>query len=67
MTSRSLGVIGGSGLYGMAELTDLGEKVISTPFVGPSMRLSGNGFGMGLMAGAGRTRSGIFSNGFGGR
>ena len=32
----SIGIIGGSGLYEMAELTDREEKVVSTPFGEPS-------------------------------
>jgi 5'-methylthioadenosine phosphorylase len=31
-----IGIIGGSGLYDMAELTDREDKVISTPFGDPS-------------------------------
>src|SRR5580692_1303828 len=34
--SIEIGIIGGSGLYDMAELTDRGEKSISTPFGDPS-------------------------------
>jgi len=34
--SISIGIIGGSGLYDMAELTDREERVISTPFGDPS-------------------------------
>lgn len=38
MTTRpiTLGVIGGSGLYGMADLTDIEERQIATPFGPPS-------------------------------
>src|SRR5204862_7047602 len=32
----SIGIIGGSGLYDMAELTDRQEKTVSTPFGDPS-------------------------------
>src|SRR5436305_14548867 len=32
----SIGIIGGSGLYEMAELTDRHEKIVSTPFGEPS-------------------------------
>src|SRR5574342_993537 len=34
--SVSIGIIGGSGLYDMAELTDREEKAVSTPFGDPS-------------------------------
>ena len=36
MTNPSIGIIGGSGLYDMAELTDREEKIVSTPFGDPS-------------------------------
>jgi 5'-methylthioadenosine phosphorylase len=36
MTSPTIGIIGGSGLYDMAELTDRDEKAIATPFGDPS-------------------------------
>jgi 5'-methylthioadenosine phosphorylase len=36
MSSIEIGIIGGSGLYHMAELTDREEKSISTPFGDPS-------------------------------
>src|SRR5436190_21283413 len=36
MTQPTIGIIGGSGLYDMAELTDRDEKTISTPFGDPS-------------------------------
>ena len=36
MTNPTIGIIGGSGLYDMAELTDREEKTISTPFGDPS-------------------------------
>ncbi len=36
MSSASIGIIGGSGLYDMAELSDRTEHVISTPFGDPS-------------------------------
>ena len=36
MTNPSIGIIGGSGLYDMAELTDREEKTVSTPFGDPS-------------------------------
>ncbi|MGE0448684.1 MAG: S-methyl-5'-thioadenosine phosphorylase [Vicinamibacterales bacterium] len=36
MTNPTIGIIGGSGLYDMAELTDRTEQVISTPFGDPS-------------------------------
>jgi 5'-methylthioadenosine phosphorylase len=36
MTNPTIGIIGGSGLYDMAELTDREEKSISTPFGDPS-------------------------------
>ena len=32
----SIGIIGGSGLYDMAELTDREERQVSTPFGDPS-------------------------------
>src|SRR6478752_10298787 len=32
----TIGIIGGSGLYDMAELTDREERVVSTPFGSPS-------------------------------
>src|SRR6185369_7638403 len=32
----TIGIIGGSGLYDMAELTDREEKTVSTPFGDPS-------------------------------
>src|SRR5437588_4239316 len=32
----SMGIIGGSGLYDMSELTDREEKIVSTPFGDPS-------------------------------
>src|SRR3981081_4013820 len=32
----TIGIIGGSGLYGMAELTDREEKTVTTPFGEPS-------------------------------
>jgi len=35
-TPISIGIIGGSGLYDMAELTDREERVMSTPFGDPS-------------------------------
>ena len=34
--SVQIGIIGGSGLYDMAELTDRGERLLSTPFGEPS-------------------------------
>ena len=34
--SVKIGIIGGSGLYDMAELTDREEKVLTTPFGDPS-------------------------------
>jgi len=34
--SAQIGVIGGSGLYDMAELTDRDERLLSTPFGDPS-------------------------------
>src|ERR1051325_6408581 len=34
--SIGIGIIGGSGLYDMADLTDREEKIISTPFGDPS-------------------------------
>ena len=36
MNNPSIGIIGGSGLYDMAELTDREERVIATPFGEPS-------------------------------
>ena len=36
MTNPTIGIIGGSGLYDMAELTDREEQAISTPFGNPS-------------------------------
>jgi 5'-methylthioadenosine phosphorylase len=36
MTHPTIGIIGGSGLYDMAELTDREEKTITTPFGDPS-------------------------------
>ncbi len=36
MTNPTIGIIGGSGLYDMAELTDREDKTISTPFGEPS-------------------------------
>ena len=36
MTSAKIGIIGGSGLYDMAELTDREEKNVTTPFGEPS-------------------------------
>lgn len=36
MSSPSIGIIGGSGLYDMAELTDREERTVSTPFGDPS-------------------------------
>ncbi|MCC7186423.1 MAG: S-methyl-5'-thioadenosine phosphorylase, partial [Acidobacteria bacterium] len=36
MTSPRIGIIGGSGLYDMAELTDREERTIETPFGAPS-------------------------------
>jgi 5'-methylthioadenosine phosphorylase len=36
MTAPTIGIIGGSGLYDMAELTDREETTISTPFGNPS-------------------------------
>ena len=36
MSTIEIGIIGGSGLYDMAELTDREEKTISTPFGDPS-------------------------------
>ena len=34
--SVQIGIIGGSGLYDMAELTDRDERLLSTPFGDPS-------------------------------
>ena len=34
--SVRIGIIGGSGLYDMAELTDREEKTVTTPFADPS-------------------------------
>jgi 5'-methylthioadenosine phosphorylase len=36
MTNPTIGIIGGSGLYDMAELTDREERTVSTPFGDPS-------------------------------
>jgi 5'-methylthioadenosine phosphorylase len=36
MTNPTIGIIGGSGLYDMAELTDREERTITTPFGSPS-------------------------------
>jgi len=36
MSAVQIGIIGGSGLYDMAELTDREERVVSTPFGDPS-------------------------------
>jgi 5'-methylthioadenosine phosphorylase len=36
MTNPTIGIIGGSGLYDMAELTDREKRIISTPFGEPS-------------------------------
>ena len=36
MTNPTIGIIGGSGLYDMAELTDREEQTLSTPFGDPS-------------------------------
>jgi len=36
MTNPTIGIIGGSGLYDMAELTDRTERVLTTPFGDPS-------------------------------
>ena len=36
MSQIQIGIIGGSGLYDMAELTDREERTISTPFGDPS-------------------------------
>jgi 5'-methylthioadenosine phosphorylase len=36
MTNPTIGIIGGSGLYDMAELTDCKEQAVSTPFGDPS-------------------------------
>jgi len=36
MSTAQIGIIGGSGLYDMAELTDREERVLSTPFGDPS-------------------------------
>src|SRR5438067_13926936 len=36
MTNPTIGIIGGSGLYDMAELTDREEQIVSTPFGDPS-------------------------------
>ncbi|MFN7980825.1 MAG: S-methyl-5'-thioadenosine phosphorylase [Vicinamibacterales bacterium] len=36
MSNPTIGIIGGSGLYDMAELTDREERVITTPFGDPS-------------------------------
>ena len=36
MTHPTIGIIGGSGLYDMAELTDREERTLATPFGDPS-------------------------------
>jgi 5'-methylthioadenosine phosphorylase len=36
MSNPTIGIIGGSGLYDMAELTDREERIITTPFGAPS-------------------------------
>src|SRR5215468_6211101 len=36
MSTVQIGIIGGSGLYDMAELTDREERVVQTPFGDPS-------------------------------
>jgi 5'-methylthioadenosine phosphorylase len=36
MDSVQIGIIGGSGLYDMAELADREERVVATPFGDPS-------------------------------
>ena len=36
MTNPTIGIIGGSGLYDMTQLTDRSERAISTPFGDPS-------------------------------
>jgi len=36
MSNPTIGIIGGSGLYDMAELTDREERIVSTPFGDPS-------------------------------
>ena len=36
MSDIRIGIIGGSGLYDMAELTDREERVVDTPFGAPS-------------------------------
>jgi 5'-methylthioadenosine phosphorylase len=36
MTNPTVGIIGGSGLYDMAELTDIEERYVATPFGDPS-------------------------------
>src|SRR6476619_3228150 len=36
MSSPQIGIIGGSGLYDMAELSDRSEHVVQTPFGDPS-------------------------------
>ena len=36
MTTPTIGIIGGSGLYDMAELTDTQEQLVTTPFGDPS-------------------------------
>ncbi len=41
MTSPAIGIIGGSGLYQMDELTDVREHVVETPFGPPSDALIG--------------------------
>ena len=40
MQSIELAVIGGSGVYNMAELADIEEVSISTPFGDPSDRIT---------------------------
>ena len=36
LAKAEIGIIGGSGLYGMAGLTDVREEVVETPFGAPS-------------------------------
>jgi len=36
MSDISIGIIGGSGLYDMAELTDREQRILATPFGDPS-------------------------------
>ena len=36
VAAQSIGIIGGSGLYDMAELTDREEQTVATPFGDPS-------------------------------